>query len=188
MRDLSKLPDGLPVPVDDGACSHLPGRRVPSLSLPSASGRHVDLAAVPGTAVVYFYPRIGNPHAPPPAGWNEIPGARGCTPQSCAFRDAHADLVALGAEVYGVSAQPLAEQQEATARLELPFELLNDRSLELARAMRLPTFEHGGVTLIKRLTVIATGGRIEKVFYPVFPPDRSAIEVVDWLRSHPRQQ
>jgi peroxiredoxin len=186
MTDLTTLPDGLPVPVDDGACDHLAGGRIPPVLLTGSSGHVVNLAALSGRAVVYFYPAIGRPGAPLGPEWNAVPGARGCTPQACGFRDHHAELQALGVRTYAVSAQPLADQQEAGRRLELPFELLNDSALELATAMRLPTFEYKGVTLIKRLSLIVSDGEIEKVFYPVFPPDRSAAEVVDWLRNHPR--
>jgi peroxiredoxin len=182
MRDLFKLPDNLPIPVDDGACAHLLGTRVPSVPLVATSGDIVNLGALPGTVVVYFYPTIGRPEAPPLVGWNEIPGARGCTPQSCAFRDHYAELSSSGAKVFGVSAQPLEDQKEAKARFGLPFELLNDSGFELAEAMRLPTFEYANARLIKPITFIAVDGVIRKVFYPVFPPDRNAEDVVEWLR------
>lgn len=184
IKDLNTLPANLPVPMDDGACDHLPGLVLPAVELTSTTGETVDLAACAGTLVVYFYPMLGRPNSPPLIGWNEIPGARGCTPQSCAFRDSYAELKQLGVEVYGVSAQPLADQQEAHARLHLPFRLINDTQLTLARALRLPTFEYGGMCLIKRLTIVATDGVIRKVFYPVFPPDRNAGEVIDWLSAH----
>jgi peroxiredoxin len=185
-KDLHTLPANLPVPMDDGACDHLPGLVLPAVPLTSTAGETIDLAACTGTLVVYFYPMLGRPDSPPLIGWNEIPGARGCTPQSCAFRDSYAELKQLGVEVYGVSAQPLADQQEAHARLHLPFRLLNDTQLALARALRLPTFEYGGRRLIKRLTIVATDGVIRKVFYPVFPPDKNAGEVIDWLATHQR--
>jgi peroxiredoxin len=183
MKDLSKLPDNLPVPEDDGACAHLLGIRVPSAPLIATSGKMVDLAALSGTVIVYFYPMIGRPDSPPLVGWNEIPGARGCTPQSCSFRDHHVDLKALATAVFGISAQPLEDQIEAKERLELPFELLNDSRFTLAEAMRLPTFEYAGIRLIKRLTIVAANGIIRKVFYPVFPPDHNAEDVVEWLKS-----
>lgn len=158
MKDLGKLPDDLPVPEDDGACDHLPGT-MPSVLLRGVSGTELDLGARRGTSVIYFDPMIGRPDSPPLAGWNQIPGARGCTPQSCSFRDYHAELRALGVQrVYGVSAQPLADQKEATQRLGLTFELLNDSELALAKALRLPTFEYRGATFIKCLTLIATDG------------------------------
>lgn len=182
MKDLSKLPENLPVPEDDGACDHLPGTRIPSAPLSATSGDIVDLAVLYGTVVIYFYPMIGRPDNLPSAGWNEIPGARGCTPQSCAFRDRYVELKALATNVFGVSAQPLEDQRVARDRLELPFELLNESPFILTDAMRLPTFEYGGTRLIKRLTVIAMNGIIRKVFYPVFPPDRNAESVVEYLQ------
>lgn len=191
MKDLFKLPDDLPVPVDDGACAHLPGTRMPSVPLVATSGATVTLGALPGTVIVYFYPMIGRPDGPPLVGWNEIPGARGCTPQSCAFRDHHADLLRFDAKVFGVSAQSLEDQRDAKSRLGLGFELLNDSDFALTDAMQLPTFEFEKMRLIKRLTVVAVDGIISKVFYPVFPPDRNAQDVVEWLeheqgqRGHP---
>lgn len=184
MKDLTTLPDNLPVPVDDGACDHLPGMHLPSLSMVSASGGSVDLGEQPGTIVVYFYPMIGRPDSPPLVGWNEIPGARGCTPQSCGFRDHHAELLEYVNAVFGVSAQPLEDQQEAKHRLGLPFELLNDSDFALTEALRLPTFEYNGKRLIKRLTIISTDGTIQKVFYPVFPPDRDAEDVITWFKHN----
>lgn len=183
MKDLDVLPPDLPAPVDDGACDHLPGTVLPTVPLPGTSGAETDLGALAGTTVVYFHPMIGRPDGPPLPGWNEIPGARGCTPQSCAFRDHHAELGSLGAAVYGVSVQPPADQREAAARLHLPFELLSDARLELTRALGLPTFEYDGRTLIRRLTLIVRDGRIVRVFYPVFPPDRNAADVIAWLRG-----
>ncbi|MDA8092674.1 MAG: peroxiredoxin [Betaproteobacteria bacterium] len=184
MKDLSTLPENLPIPVDDGACAHLRGARMPSVPLVATSGDIVDLSARPGTTVIYFYPMIGRPEGPPLMGWNEIPGARGCTPQSCAFRDHHADLKRHAAEVFGASAQPLEEQREAKARLGLPFELLNDSRFALSDAMRLPTFEYAGTRLIKRLTVVSVNGVIRKVFYPVYPPNRNADDVIGWLEHN----
>lgn len=179
-----ELPSNLPVPQDDGACNHLPGILVPSIPLPSTAGREVSLAGLSGRVVVYCYPRTGRPDEPSPAGWNEIPGARGCTPQTCDFRDHHAELQSLGAQVFGLSTQSAEDQKEAAERLHLPFELLSDYGLRFARAIRLPTFNVEGMELIKRLTLILNDGRIEKVFYPVFPPDKNAEEVIDWLRSN----
>ncbi len=183
IKDLHTLPANLPVPVDDGACDHLLGSTLPSVSLTSTAGKAVDLSAYAGTLVIYFYPMLGRPDSPPLIGWNDIPGARGCTPQTCAFRDLHAELKQLGVEVFGVSAQHLEDQQEAHARLHLPFALLNDGQLALAKALKLPTFEYRGTRLIKRLTIIATGGLIRKVFYPVFPPNNNAGEVIAWLTA-----
>lgn len=180
-HDIYRLPAGLPVPVDDGACDHLPGMQLPSVPLRSTAGTLVDLATLPGRTVVYCYPRTGRPNEAPPAGWDEIPGARGCTPQSCAFRDHYQELQALGARVFGLSTQTTDYQREAVERLHLPFALLSDADLTFTRALRLPTFEVEGITLIKRLTLIISDGRIEQVFYPVFPPDRNAAEVIVWL-------
>ena len=183
-RNLLDLPTDLPVPVDDGACAHLPGMRLPSLALPATDGTMVDLSTLSGWSIVYVYPRTGRPDQPMPAGWDEIPGARGCTPQSCAYRDRAAELGALGARVFGLSTQDTAYQQEAVARLHLPFPLLSDERLELTTALSLPTFEVDGMTLIKRLTLVIDDGVIETVFYPVFPPDADAANVAAWLRAH----
>jgi peroxiredoxin len=180
--NLYELPRGLPVPEDDGACAHLVGLRVPSIPLRSTDDERVDLSAIEGRVVVYCYPRTGRPDQPAPDGWNETPGARGCTPQSCGFRDQYEDLRAFGIRaVYGLSAQDTQYQREAVARLRLPFALLSDERLEFTRALKLPTFEFDGVTLIKRLTLILSGGVIEHVFYPVFPPDSNAQAVIMWL-------
>jgi peroxiredoxin len=180
---LYELPKDLPVPVDDGACDHLPGLPLPSVPLLSTAGCLVDLSSLPGRTVVYCYPRTGRPDQEPPQGWNEIPGARGCTPQSCAFRDHHREIQARGAGLFGLSTQETDYQREAAERLHLPFELLSDARLAFTRALRLPTFEVESVTLIKRLTLIIRDGYIEKVFYPVFPPDTHPEEVIGWL-SH----
>jgi peroxiredoxin len=179
--NIHELPADLPVPIDDGACGHLPDMSVPSVRLESTAGRVIDLSAQSGRTVVYCYPRTGRPDVELPAGWNAIPGARGCTPESCAFRDHYNELQSLGAAVFGLSTQESDYQREAVKRLHLPFELLSDLDLTFARALRLPTFEVEGMTLIKRLTLIIRRGRIEKVFYPVFPPDTHAAEVVAWL-------
>ena len=182
--NLYELPKDLPVPVDDGACAHLLGMRISSVPLMSTAGRLVDLAALSGRTVLYCYPRTGRPDRDPPQGWNEIPGARGCTPQSCAFRDHHRELQGLGARVFGLSTQSAEYQKEAAERLHLPFELLSDSELAFAGALRLPTFEIAGLVLIKRLTLILSDGKIEKVFYPVFPPDKNAQEVAAWLSGN----
>ncbi len=184
IKDLNTLPANLPVPVDDGACDHLLGSTLPSVSLSSTTGEAIDLSTHAGTLVIYFYPMLGRPDSPPLIGWNDIPGARGCTPQTCAFRDFHDEFEQLGVEVFGVSAQRFEDQQEAHARLYLPFALLNDGQIALAQALKLPTFEYAGTRLIKRLTIIATGGLIQKVFYPVFPPNNNAGEVIAWLAAH----
>lgn len=178
-----ELPENLPIPLDDGACRHLTGLFLPSIVLTSTAGRIVDLSRQAGRVVVYCYPRTGQPGVDLPAGWDEIPGARGCTPQACAFRDHYAELRQLGAQVFGLSSQDTAYQREAVERLHLPFELLSDAALEFAGHLQLPTFEVDGLTLIKRLTLIVNEGQIEKVFYPVFPPDQNAQDVIDWLRA-----
>jgi len=181
------LPDWstLPPPVDDGLARHLAEMRVASVPLPATDGTTIDLAALPGRTVVYAYPRTGTPGVGNPAGWDLIPGARGCTPQTCAFRDHFADLKSLGISyLFGLSTQETSYQAEVAERLHLPFPILSDTNLELARAMRLPTFETGGMTLFKRLTLILNDGIVEHVFYPVFPPDRNARDVVRWLSAH----
>ena len=182
--NLYELPDDLPVPFDDGACDHLAGSKLPSLPLLSTKGAWVDLSLRDARSVVYIYPRTGRPDAEPPRGWNEIPGARGCTPQSCAFRDHFGELTRLGvAHLYGLSTQDSAYQREAATRLHLPFALLSDEKLALTKALKLPTFSVAGMTLIKRMALIVDDGRITKVFYPVFPPDKNAAEVIAWLQE-----
>lgn len=183
--DVMRLPDGLPVPEDDGACAHLEGMEVPGVDLPATGGDVVRLADRPGRTVVYVYPRTGRPEQEPPQGWNEIPGARGCTPQSCAFRDHKAELDALGAGLFGVSVQDSEYQREAAERLHLPFELLSDQDFRFSGGLNLPTFVAGSMRLLCRVTLVLNAGRIEKVFYPVFPPDRNAEEVLEWLRANP---
>jgi peroxiredoxin len=189
MTDPGTLPTDLPVPEDDGAADHLPGLVLPPLELPSTAGGSVSLATLGGgepRTVLYVYPMTGRPGADLPAGWDEIPGARGCTPEACAFRDHHADLAAAGAGVYGLSTQSTADQAEASERLHLPFPLLSDEEARLAGPpLRLPTFEADGRPRYKRLTLVIAGGRVEHVFYPVFPPDGHAAEVLAWLRSNP---
>lgn len=185
--DLSAIPADLPVPENDSACDHLTGQSMPEVTLPSTAGRTVELNGLRGRNVVYCYPRTGQPGAALPGGWDSIPGARGCTPEACNFRDHHAELRALGvAAVFGVSTQDPAYQKEAATRLELSFELLSDEQLAFAHALRLPLFEADGMNLVKRVTLIIDDGRITKFFYPVFPPDRAAETVLDWLRANPR--
>ncbi len=174
---------GIPAPADDGAARHLTGAQVPSVPLPSTDGTTVDLSALPGRVVVYAYPRTADPEHGSLEGWDGIPGACGCTPQSRAFRDHFAELRGLGVDrLFGLSTQDTAYQREAIERLHLPFPILSDSGLALARAMRLPTFEAGGMRLLKRLTLVIDDGVVTQVFYPVFPPDRNAADVVDWLR------
>jgi peroxiredoxin len=180
------LPPDLPRPVDDGAADHLAGLAVPAVTLSSTAGVRVDLAgASADTLVLYCYPRTGRPGEALPAGWDDFPGARGCTPQACAFRDSSGDLERLGAAVYGLSSQTLDDQREFAERVDLPYPLLSDPDFALAAALRLPTFELDGSRYYSRLTLVARSGTIVKVFYPVFPPDRNAADVVAWLSDHP---
>jgi peroxiredoxin len=189
MIDNTLAPDWstIPAPVDDGATRHLPGKRMAPVALPATSGEAVDLSALSGRTIVYAYPRTGRPGVENPAGWDMIPGARGCSPQSCSFRDHFAELRGLGVDhLFGLSTQDPAYQREAAERLHLPFPLLSDAELRLARAMDLPTFETGGMTLLKRFTLVIEDGAIRNVLYPVFPPDRSAADVIDLLSAAPR--
>ncbi|MGA0533639.1 peroxiredoxin [Hansschlegelia sp. KR7-227] len=174
----------IPAPQDDGAAAHLAGARLPHVALAATDGSSVDLAALPGRTVVYAYPRTGRPGVENPHGWDMIPGARGCTPQSCAFRDHFAEITALGVDrLFGLSTQDSAYQREAAERLHLPFALLSDAELALCRAANLPTMEVEGMTLTRRFTLVVDDGVVTKLFYPVFPPDRSAADVVDWLKG-----
>jgi len=176
------LPPDLPVPVDDGACKHLSGMSVPAITLMSTSGRRVGLAEISRErAVIFCYPRTGAPGQAVPNGWDQIPGARGCTPESCGFRDHYEEIRGMKTEVFGLSTQGSEYQQEVVARLHLPFEILSDADFAFTDALRLPTFDFDGVRLLKRLTLVLSKGKIEKVFYPVFPPDKHADEVVLWL-------
>ena len=187
-HDPNLLPADLPEPVDDGAADHLRGAPLPAVTLPATDGREVALRdeSYAGRVIVYAYPRTGVPgEAPLVDGWDLIPGARGCTPEACAFRDHHAELRAHGARVYGLSTQSTAYQQEAATRLHLPFALLSDEQHRLADALELPTFRVAGQRLLRRLTLIARDGRIEHVFYPVFPPDTHAEDVLRWLSANP---
>jgi peroxiredoxin len=183
-HDPTLLPADLPAPQDDGAARHLMGMRLPDLALPATSGPAVNLSKLKGRAVIYIYPRTGVPGVDAPAGWDDIPGARGCTPQSCGFRDHFAELKALGVVgVFGLSTQNTDYQREAAQRLHLPFPILSDAALKFARALNLPTFSVAGMTLLKPMALVIDNGAITKAFYPVFPPDRSAEEVIAWLRA-----
>lgn len=183
---LLELPSDLPVPIDDGAASHLRGMWIPSAPLLSTAGRWVDVAALgPDRTVIYCYPMTGDPNRPVPDGWDGIPGARGCTVESCAFRDHAAEIRELGASIFGLSAQSTEDQLEAAQRLGLPFELLSDADGRFRGALRLPTFVFDSRTLLKRLTLIVRNSVVETVFYPVFPPDRHAEEVARFLERHP---
>ncbi len=185
--DYSQLPDDLPVPVDDGAAAHLRGSRLPALELPATDGRHLTLNALgEGRSVLYVYPMTGRPGVALPEGWDAIPGARGCTPESCGFRDHHDELRRAGAaRVFGLSSQDTDYQREAAQRLQLPFPLLSDAGLALAAAPGLPTFAVDGVRLFARITLLVRDDIIEHVWYPVFPPDRHAGQVLAWLRTDP---
>jgi peroxiredoxin len=183
MERLTELPQDLPIPIDDGAGDRLLGAMLPPIALPSTQGDRIDLSSIPGYVVLYCYPMTGRPGMPLPTGWDEIPGARGCTPQSCAFRDLHQELSELEAQVFGLSTQNTEYQREAVDRLHLPFPLLSDADLRFATALKLPLFEIDRQQLIKRVTLIASSGKIVKVFYPVFPPDKNADEVIGWLKT-----
>ncbi|HXA55920.1 MAG TPA: peroxiredoxin [Candidatus Acidoferrum sp.] len=180
------LPANLPRPEDDGGADHLVGMAMPKIFLRSTSGRMVDLSNLPTPrTVIYFYPRTGVPGVPVPEEWNLTPGARGCTPQTCGFRDHFEEFVRLKATVFGASTQTTEYQRELAERLHLPFEILSDEKFDLCNALRLPTFEFEGVKLVKRLTLVIRDGRIEHVFYPVFPPDQSAAQLGRWLSENP---
>jgi peroxiredoxin len=185
VANLLDLPGDLPVPEDDGACAHLPAMLIPALWLNSTAGHSINLAEIRGRTVVYCYPRTGEPGQPVPEGWDAIPGARGCTPQSCAFRDHYRELTGAGAsQIFGLSTQDTDYQREVVKRLKLPYPLLSDRETALADALKLPTFRFNSMKLIKRLTLIIDDGRIAKVFYPVFPPDQSAVQTLAWLTQN----
>lgn len=191
MKDFLEAPDWptIPAPIDDGGTRHLAGARIPSVSLLATHRQTVDLSAIPGWVVVYAYPRTGKPGVESPAGWDMIPGARGCTPQSCSFRDHFSELRALGVDhLFGLSTQNPEDQREAAERLHLPFAILSDEHLKLTRAMDLPTFSVDAMTLLKRFTLVIRAGKVEHVFYPVFPPDRSAGDVVEWFSERAQSQ
>src|SRR4051812_8388328 len=183
-HDPNVLPPDIPVPSDDGGARHLQGARLASVPLAATDGSQIDLSKLAGRTVVYVYPRTGVPGQAPPDGWDQIPGARGCTPQSCSFRDHFAELKRLGvAQMFGLSTQDLDYQREAAERLHLPFAILSDADFRLTDALKLPTFEVDGMRLIKRMAWVIDDGVITHVFYPVFPPDQSAEEVVRWLQE-----
>jgi len=178
------LPSDIPAPQDDGAARHLAGMSLPDLALPATAGAPVNLSKLKGRTVVYVYPRTGVPGVDAPPGWDAIPGARGCTPQSCGFRDHFDEFKKLGvAQLYGLSTQDTAYQQEAATRLHLPFAILSDQKMALTKALNLPTFTTSGMTLLKRMALAIDDGVITKAFYPVFPPDKNAAEVVAWLQK-----
>lgn len=183
MQSLTDFPSTLPVPIDDGACDHLLGAKLPSLNLFCTDGKIINFSKLNGRIVVYLYPMTGRPDIPLPNGWNEIPGARGCTPQSCSFRDHHSELQALNTAVYGLSTQDTEYQKEAAERLHLPFPLVSDGNLEFINALSLPTMGVEGMVLTKRITLIVNNGVVEKYFYPVFPPNENVNQVIGYLKE-----
>lgn len=183
MEYFTELPQNLPIPLEDGASSHLLGKSLPNVVLLSTSNRLINISNIKGSVVFYCYPMTAQPGVKMPKDWDLIPGARGCTPQSCSFRDHYQELQAINTQVYGVSTQKSMVQLEAVKRLHLPFELLSDADFQLTKLLQLPTFEVENKRLIKRLTLIAQEGKIVKVFYPVFPPDKNAQDVVKWLKQ-----
>jgi peroxiredoxin len=183
MTNLNQLPTDLPVPQDDGACNHLLGMPLPNVALLATDGSMVNLSQLPGRLVIYCYPMTGQPNVPLPEGWDQIPGARGCTPQSCAFRDHYQELQALNANVFGLSVQSTDYQREMATRLHLPFQVLSDEHYQFQKALNLPTFVAAGMTLLKRVTFISHQGRIEAVHYPIFPSDSDPAWVLDYLKN-----
>jgi peroxiredoxin len=183
MTNLNQLPTDLPVPQDDGACNHLLDMPLPNVALLATDGSMVNLSQLPGRLVIYCYPMTGQPNVPLPEGWDQIPGARGCTPQSCAFRDHYQELQALNANVFGLSVQSTDYQREMATRLHLPFQVLSDEQYQFQKALNLPTFVAAGMTLLKRVTFISHQGRIEAVHYPIFPSDSDPAWVLNYLKS-----
>lgn len=181
---LNVLPDGLPVPINDGLAAHLEGMDLPDISLESTSGSYVNLRTNTHRLVIYVYPLTGRPDLALPEGWDDIPGARGCTPQACDFSNHYQELQQLNTSVLGLSSQSTDYQSELKSRLHLPFDLLSDNTFQLKHALNLPVFEVQALVLYKRLTLVAERNVIRKVFYPVFPPNQNASQVIDWLRSH----
>jgi peroxiredoxin len=183
MANLNELPKDLPVPQDDGAADHLKGKRLPNVKLAATNGQVIDLGDLPGTVVIYCYPMTGRPNVPLPDGWDQIPGARGCTPQSCSFRDHYQEIRALGADVIGLSVQNTDYQKEMAERLHLPFPVVSDIHYEFQKALSLPTFQAAGMTLLKRFTLIVKNGVVEAVHYPIFPSDSDPDWVIDRLKN-----
>lgn len=185
MTNLNQLPTDLPAPQDDGAANHLVGMRLPNISLSTTRDSKLNLGQFQGRLVIYCYPMTGQPNVALPEGWDQIPGARGCTPQSCSFRDHYQELRSLGAEVVGLSVQSTEYQQEMAQRLHLPFAVLSDADYQLQSALQLPTFVAAGMTLLKRITLIANDGVVEAVHYPIFPSDSDPPWVIDYLKNNP---
>jgi peroxiredoxin len=184
MANLNQLPANLPIPQDDGAANHLPGMRLPRLSLCATTGKELNLGEIKGRLVIYCYPMTGQPNVALPEGWDQIPGARGCTPQSCSFRDHYQELQSLGVEIVGLSVQSTAYQQEMADRLHLPFPVVSDADYQFQRALQLPTFITAGMTLLKRITLIANDGVIEAIHYPIFPSDSDPAWVISYLKKY----
>jgi hypothetical protein len=184
MTNFSELPADLPIPQDDGLTDHLKGMKLPKVILEATDGRMIELSAIKGKLVIYCYPMTGRPNVALPDGWDQIPGARGCTPQSCAFREHYQELQSLGAEVMGLSVQTTEYQKEMADRLHLPFPVVSDANYQFQKALSMPTFVTAGMTLLKRVTLVANHGVIEAVHYPIFPSDSEAAWVLDYLKSH----
>ena len=183
MTNLNQLPSDLPIPEDDGAADHLIGMSLPIISLKTTAHSQFNFGEIKGRLVIYCYPMTGQPNVPLPDGWDQIPGARGCTPQSCSFRDHYQELRSLGADVVGLSVQSTEYQQEMADRLHLPFPVLSDEDYRFQQVLRLPTFVAAGMTLLKRITLIANDGVIEAVHYPIFPSDSDPAWVIDYLKN-----
>jgi peroxiredoxin len=184
MTNLNQLPADLPVPQDDGSTNHLKGMRLPNISLNATNGKAVNLGDIKGKLVIYCYPMTGQPNVDLPNGWDQIPGARGCTPQSCSFRDHYQELQSLGAEVIGLSVQTTEYQKEMVDRLHLPFPVVSDANYQFQKALNMPTFVTARMTLLKRVTLIANNGVIVAVHYPIFPSDSDPPWVIDYLKNH----
>lgn len=184
MTNVYEIPSNLPIPTDDGSTDHLKGLRLPNVSLAATNGTTINLGEIKGKLVIYCYPMTGQPNVALPDGWDQIPGARGCTPQSCSFRDHYNELQTLGAEVLGLSVQTTEYQKEMVDRLHLPFPVVSDSDYRFQRALNMPTFVASGMTLLKRVTLIVSNGVIQAVHYPIFPSDSDPIWVIDYLKRH----
>ena len=184
MTNLNQLPTDLPIPQDDGSTNHLKGMKLPNLSLKATNGKAINFVDIKGKLVIYCYPLTGQPNVALPDGWDQIPGARGCTPQSCSFRDHYQELQALGADVIGLSVQSTEYQKEMADRLHLPFQVVSDVNYQFQKALNMPTFVADGITLLKRVTLMVNNGVIDAVHYPIFPSDSDPAWVIDYLKSH----